>query len=368
VAGFEYYLPAERIALWPAAERDASRLLVVERHGSGLEHRLFRDLPSLLDPGDLLVLNDSRVFPARLRGQRSNGARIELLLTERLDAAEGGSPPSPSRPPGGGAGGERWAVLARASGKIRPGETWSLGPGLEAEVLGRLEDERLEVVLRSDSPVLELAEERGETPLPPYIRRPVDPAVDPQRYQTVYARRRGSCAAPTAGLHFTPALLDTLRTRGVRTASLTLHVGWATFRPRRPGEPVAPRVPPEPFDLPEATARAIDEARRRGGRVVAVGTTCARVLEERATEGGRVRPGSGRCALTIVPGHRFRVVEALLTNFHLPGTSLLMLVAAFAGDASARAAYAGALSGGYRFYSYGDAMLVRAPGRGARAL
>jgi len=354
---FDYVLPPERIALYPSAERDASRLLIVERYGSRLEHRVFRDLPSLLEPGDLLVLNDTRVFPARLRGRRPAGGEVEVLLTERLDWS--------SR------GGEIWAVLARAAGKIRPGEEWELGAGLTGRVIGRRADERLEVELRGARPVLDIASERGETPLPPYIRRPVDPAVDPQRYQTVYARSAGSCAAPTAGLHFTPELLEALERRGVRTATLTLHVGWATFRPLRPGDPVPPPVPPEPYDLPEETAAAVRETRRRGGRVIGVGTTSARVLEACMIDPDGPRAGAGACALTIAPGHRFRAIDGLLTNFHLPRTTLLMLVAAFGGEPTLRAAYAEALRDEYRFYSYGDAMLLmgdlQIPGKGCSA-
>ncbi|MEE9218781.1 MAG: tRNA preQ1(34) S-adenosylmethionine ribosyltransferase-isomerase QueA [Acidobacteriota bacterium] len=346
VASLDYTLPEERIALWPARERDASRLLVVERHGAGLRHRRFGDLLHLLEPGDLLILNDSRVFPARLRGRRDDARAVEVLLTERLDGI------------GSRAGTERWAVLARTAGRVRAGEVWSLGPGLTCEVMRRLEDGRLEVRLHCAGAVLEAAARHGETPLPPYIRRPVDPATDPHRYQTVYAGPLGSCAAPTAGLHFTPALLSALRSRGVRIASLTLHVGWATFRPLREEEPWPPPVPPESFVLSEATAEAVAAARRGGGRVVAVGTTSARVLEERATAARQVRAGSGRCGLMIQPGHRFRVVDALLTNFHLPRTSLLLLVGSFAGIGIIRAAYEEALRSGYRFYSYGDAMLI----------
>ncbi len=388
---FDYELPPGRIALHPAAERDASRLLVVERHGRALEHRVFRDLPDLLAPGDLLVLNDSRVFPARLRGERVGGAPVEVLLTERLDLPGQEPPPPEALAPGAAAPAaeaaawaagsaapgaaapaagnsapatERWAVLARLSGRVKPGEVWDLGPGLSARVVVRLPDKRLEVEMRGRRPVLEMAEERGETPLPPYIKRALEPALDTERYQTVYARHTGSCAAPTAGLHFTPRLLEALRARGIRAARLTLHVGWATFRPLRPEDPLPPPVPPEPYTLPQETVAAVEETRARGGRVVAVGTTSARVLEACAAAPQGLRAGSGRCALTILPGHRFQAVDALLTNFHLPRTTLLMLVAAFAGESACRAAYEEALRAGYRFYSYGDAMLILS-GRGA---
>lgn len=342
----EYALPRERIALWPAAERDASRLLEVERHGSSLRHHRFRDLSRLLEAGDLLVLNDSRVFPARLRGRRPGERPVEVLLTEPLDSG----PPPPS--------GERWAVLARVSARLRAGEIWRFNGGLEAEVIGRRQDERLEMRFRGPAPVLELAYRIGETPLPPYIRRAVDPEVDPRRYQTVYADPVGSCAAPTAGLHFTPELLSRLAAGGVRIARLTLHVGWATFRPLRETEEASPQVPPEPYVLPEATAEAVAAARQRGGRVVAVGTTCARVLEAQACGDGQVRPGRGTCGLTIREGHEFRVVDVLLTNFHLPRTTLLTLVGAFAGGSTTAGAYRAAVAADYRFYSYGDAMLI----------
>ncbi|MCZ6777374.1 MAG: tRNA preQ1(34) S-adenosylmethionine ribosyltransferase-isomerase QueA [Acidobacteria bacterium] len=346
--GLDYELPEERIALWPAPKRDGSRLLEVERHGTRLGNYRFSDLPRLLRKGDLVVLNDSRVFPARLRGTRAGGRPVEVLLTESLSSTDTSN------------GGECWAVLARGSGRLRAGEEWSFAAGLRAVVIRRREDERLEVRFDGPTTVLEAAASIGETPLPPYIRRAVEPDVDPHRYQTVYADPVGSCAAPTAGLHFTRELLGRMEKEGVRIARLTLHVGWATFRPLREGDSMPPRLPPEPYVLPETTANAVAAARRRGGRVIAVGTTCARVLEARATDAGEVRGGRGSCGLTITPGHRFRVVDALLTNFHLPRTTLLVLVSAFAGVSTTLAAYRTAVASGYRFYSYGDAMLIQA--------
>jgi len=354
--GLDYELPAARIALWPAPERDGSRLLEVERHGKRLGHYRFRDLPRLVRKGDLLVLNDSRVFPARLRGTRRGGRPVEVLLTELLPSTDPSS------------GGECWAVLARGSGRLREGEAWSFAGGLTAEVIRRREDERLEVRFHGPATVLEAAASIGETPLPPYIRRAIEPELDPHRYQTVYADPVGSCAAPTAGLHFTPELLDRLQKDGVQLARLTLHVGWATFRPLREGDSMPPRLPPEPYVLPEATAKAVAATRCRGGRVIAVGTTCARVLEARATDAGEVRAGRGSCGLTITAGHSFRAVDALLTNFHLPRTTLLALVSAFTGVSTTLAAYRTALASGYRFYSYGDAMLIQAGREGADAL
>ena len=347
VSDLDYELPPERIALWPAPERDGSRLLEVERHGRRLRHHRFSDLPRLLRKGDLVVLNDSRVFPARLRGTRTGGRPVEVLLTELLASTD------PSD------GGESWAVLARGSGRLREGDEWSFAGGLTAQVIHRRKDERLEVRFHGPTTVMEAAAIIGETPLPPYIRRAVEPRVDPHRYQTVYADPVGSCAAPTAGLHFTPELLGRVEKEGVQIARLTLHVGWATFRPLREGESMPPRLPPEPYVLPEATANAVAAARRRGGRVIAVGTTCARVLEARATGAGEVRAGRGSCGLTITAGHLFRTVDALLTNFHLPRTTLLALVGAFAGASTTLAAYRTALASGYRFYSYGDAMLIQ---------
>ncbi len=341
VADFDFELPEASVAQEPVEPRDASRLLVAGREGAP-HHRAFSDLPELLTPDDLVVVNDTRVLPARFDARRPTGGRVGLLLVEP-------------------AGDDDWWCLLRASRKPGEGERLEVGEGLAVEVVGR-DAERFRVRLHApDGRPLERLERIGRMPLPPYIRRADgDPREtrDRERYQTVYARQPGAIAAPTAGLHFTPALFDALARRGVRTARLTLHVGLGTFRPVRVERVEDHRMHAERFDLPEETARAIDETRRRNGRVVAVGTTVVRTLEHRAGDDGRVAPGAGTCALFIAPGFRFRAVDAMITNFHLPRSTLLMLVSAFAGRERVLDLYRVALDAGYRFYSYGDAMFL----------
>jgi S-adenosylmethionine:tRNA ribosyltransferase-isomerase len=337
----EYDLPGERIAQEPLAERDAARLLCLARHGSALQHRRVRDLPELLAPS-LIVLNDTRVLPARLCGRKPTGGRVELLLVERVS---------------GGGTCERWLALARGKG-LRPGTRAEFGAGeLSAELCGRAES-CFEVELRAEAGVAQALARIGEVPLPPYIHRAPD-ARDRTRYQTVYAAHDGAVAAPTAGLHLSERLLAELRARGHRVASLTLHVGPGTFAPLRSAELAAHRMHPEHYAVPEATAQALREARAEGRPVLAVGTTVVRALEAAADASGTVRAGRGTTSLFIYPPYRFRVVEALMTNFHLPRSTLLALVMAFAGVESVRGAYRAALDEGYRFYSYGDAMLIR---------
>jgi S-adenosylmethionine:tRNA ribosyltransferase-isomerase len=355
VSDFDYELPAELIAQEPAAQRTDSRLLVLDRETGAVRHRQIRQLPELLEPGDLLVLNDARVFPARLEGRKATGGRVEVLLATRRD--EGG--PRASE--------QEWEVLLGGSRPPRAGGRVSFAPGFSAELLEEAEGDRpARVLLRSRGPVDEAVDRWGRIPLPPYIRRaPGDPrdAMDRERYQTVFAARRGAAAAPTAGLHFTASLLDSLRNRGIETAFLTLEVSLGTFRPVSADRVEDHRLHPERFRIGEAIAGAVLAARERGGRVVAVGTTVVRALEQ-AAAGGRIRAGRGWCDLFIVPGYRFHVVDALLTNFHLPRSTLLMLVSALAGRVPVLAAYAEAVRQRYRFYSYGDAMLVL-PARGA---
>lgn len=348
VRDFDYSLPADRIAQEPAA-RGEGRLLVLDAEGAG-RHRKVPDLRGLLHPGDLLVVNDTRVIPARIFGRRiteggGEGARVELLLVERIGDSPEATP--------------EWEVLAKPGRKTRPGTRLRFegGPegGLTAEVLAKLGDGRHRV--RFSEPVEPRLERLGHVPLPPYIKRP-DRAEDRERYQTVFAERPGAVAAPTAGLHFTPELLDRLEARGVPVARVTLHVGVGTFKPVT-AELVHEHVMDEErYEVPEATAAAVREARRRRGRVVAAGTTVVRTLETAARDDGTVEPGAGRTGLFIYPGFRFRAVDALLTNFHLPRSSLLMLVSAFAGRERVLAAYREAIDAGYRFYSYGDAMLA----------
>ena len=355
VADFEYHLPEALIAQEPLARRDASRLMVLARDGSPPSHRRFSDLPDLLRPGDLLVLNDTRVLPARLMGRRivtgapGASAKVEALLVEKVGQAP--------------RGGERWRAMLKGSG--RPGDTVQFGEAVQGRIEGRDVDGLTRIDLTGPGDLAAALERAGRMPTPPYIRRRRDPAgedaqesVDRDRYQTVYAREPGALAAPTAGLHFTPELLAQARARGVEVEALTLHVGLGTFLPVRSELVEEHRLHPEPFIVPEAVAKGVERARGKGGRVVAVGTTVARALEASAGPGGEVRASAGWCELFIVPGYRFRVVDSLVTNFHLPRSTLLMLVSALAGRERILGAYAEAVRLGYRFYSYGDAMLL----------
>ena len=337
---YDYALPAERIAQEPTRERDGARLLVVERRGDARRHHVVRDLPTLLAPGDLLVANATRVLPARLRGHKSTGGRAEALIL------------------GAGAAPGSWRAMLRTGKRQRAGTKLRFERGAlarDAELLEVGADGEVTLAFADGASPYDV----GEPPLPPYIARPEPRAADVARYQTVFAREPGSVAAPTAGLHLSEALLGALDGRGIARAEVVLHVGAGTFRPVTSEALRARRLHAEPFSLPEATAEAIRATRARGGRVVAVGTTTARVLESRARDDGTVTPGTGETELFLAPGDRFRVVDALLTNFHLPRSSLLLLVAAFAGRERVLAAYADALAAGYRFYSYGDAMLLR---------
>jgi S-adenosylmethionine:tRNA ribosyltransferase-isomerase len=334
---YDFSLPPERIAQQPLAERDAARLLVLDRAAGERHHHEIRDLPGLLRPGDLLVANATRVRPARLRGYKASGGAAEALLL------------APAARPG------EWRALVKARA-LRVGSKLVFRKGsdsLEAEVSALADHGEVTLAFAPERSPFEL----GETPLPPYIRRPQARPEDVERYQTVFARVPGAVAAPTAGLHLTRPLLADLAAKGVGFAELVLHVGPGTFRPLRDADLAAGRLHSEAFELSEETAAAVARTRDEGGRVVAVGTTSARVLEARAN-GGRVEPGSGETDLFLRPGHRFQVVDALLTNFHLPRSSLLLLVAAFAGREPILAAYQEAIAAGYRFYSYGDAMLI----------
>jgi S-adenosylmethionine:tRNA ribosyltransferase-isomerase len=341
IAAFDYPLPPEAIAQSPAASRDASRLLVIDRRGGRLRDHIFRELPQLLRPGDCLVVNNSRVIPARVLARDDAGRPVELLFLE------------PERD-------GRWRALVRPGRRCRPGTVLTAGgeAGARVIVVGVTADGS-RVVECPDESIADVLAAHGLPPLPPYVGRHRKPAAeDWERYQTVYARPPGSVAAPTAGLHFTPALLDDLRRRGIEVQELTLHVGPATFRPIRTRQVEAHALPPERVVVPPAVAGAVNAARAAGRRVVAVGTTTARALEGTADAAGRVAPRQGSVDLYITPGYRFRVVEVLLTNFHLPRSSLLVLVAAFAGRELILAAYRHALDTGYRFYSYGDATLI----------
>lgn len=340
---YDYELPPEAIAQVPAARRDEARLLVFERAAGERRHLHVRDLPEVLRPGDLLVFNDTRVVPARLRGVSDTGAKVEVLLLRATDSGN-------------------WLAMAKPAKRLKPGRriAWSAGDGGEASgfsatVVG---GEGGQVELCFDGNLDEILQRCGELPLPPYIHR--GPGTDPadrERYQTVYARNPGAIAAPTAGLHFTPELLERLAAMGVEQAWLTLHVGPGTFQPVREGDVREHRMEAEWAEIPQATADAIARARREGRRVIAAGTTTTRALESRAAEGG-VAAGAGWAGGFILPGHRFQVIDGLLTNFHLPKSTLLMLVAALAGREPILDLYRDAVARGYRFYSYGDATLI----------
>jgi S-adenosylmethionine:tRNA ribosyltransferase-isomerase len=347
---YAYALPDALIAQHPAAERDRSRLMVLDRAGGGLAHRHFHELPEILDPGDLLVLNDTRVVPARLTGRKVSGGRVEVLLLDfagaRERAAETGRFES--------------LCLVRASRRPRPGERLHFAASLTAEVLGE-EGHGLRLRFSAEGDAAEALLRQGQMPLPPYIRRDdprSSPCDDERAYQTVYAARAGAVAAPTAGLHFSRDLLERLARRGVRTATITLHVGYGTFLPVRVQDIREHRMHAEHFRIPSEAAAAVNAARREGRRVIAVGTTCVRSLEFAAAPDGRLTAAEGANDLFIYPGYRFRVVDAMITNFHLPRSTLLMLAAAFAGRETILAAYGDAVARGYRFFSYGDAMLI----------
>jgi S-adenosylmethionine:tRNA ribosyltransferase-isomerase len=337
---FDYPLADDLIAQRPLAKRDASRLLIVRRATADIEDGAFTDIASLLSPGDVLVLNDTRVFPARLLGHKPTGAAAEVLLIEPLDA-----------------GRERWRALVRPGGKLKPGRTVVVGEQLQVEVEDSTDGGARIVRLVSSLPVDEALTLYGRVPLPPYIRRE-DDEDDRARYQTVYARASGSVAAPTAGLHFSDTVLDQIGGRGVDIARVTLHVGPGTFRPVEVEDPAEHSLHAEWYRVTPEAAETINRGRARGAAVWAVGTTAVRTLEATADAGGAIEPGEGTTDLFIRPGHRFRSVDRLLTNFHLPRSTLLMLVAAFAGHGLTMAAYRHALEQRYRFYSYGDAMAV----------
>ena len=336
---FYFELPKELIAQTPLPQRDASRLMVLERGSGAVAHRHFYDLPEYLRPGDCLVMNDSRVLPARLLGQRvpGGGACELLLLNDR--------------------GGDLWECLARPGKKIRPGAEMSFGGGLLRA--------RVEAVARGGNRIvrfdyagvfLEVLERLGEMPLPPYIREKLE---DRERYQTVYSRAPGSAAAPTAGLHFTPELLEQIAAKGVKLCYVTLHVGLGTFRPVKEEDPLQHEMHAEYCAVSEQAARTITETRRAGGRIVAVGTTSCRTLESFSDASGCFDGArSGWTDIYIYPGYSFKCVDALVTNFHLPESTLIMLVSAFAGREHVLEAYRTAVGEGYRFFSFGDAMLV----------
>ncbi|HEY8054510.1 MAG TPA: tRNA preQ1(34) S-adenosylmethionine ribosyltransferase-isomerase QueA, partial [Terriglobales bacterium] len=339
LSDFDYPLPAERIAQAPLPERDAARMLRLGRHSGAIEDHQFRELPDLLSPGDLLVANESRVFPARLLGEREGGGAVEALLLAEVAPLE-------------------WQALVRPGAKVRPGSRLRFDPGLEAEVVaeGERGERRLRFAGVSDLPAW--IERHGHVPLPPYIRRP-DEALDRERYQTVYAHPSGSAAAPTAGLHFTPRVLARLQERGIAWTTVCLHVGLGTFQPVTSELIEEHPMHTERYSVTAGAAAELNRARAAGGKIVAVGTTAARVLETVAPgPGGEFVETQGATSIYLYPGREFRAVDALLTNFHAPRTTLLIMIAAFAGLDHVRHAYQHALDHGYRFLSYGDCMLI----------
>jgi S-adenosylmethionine:tRNA ribosyltransferase-isomerase len=353
VRDFAFDLPQELIAQEPASDPSTARLLVMSRTSGALHHALVADLPRFLEPGDLLVVNDTRVLPARLLGRRvPSGGRVECLLIRRVPDDDIPKPPHA----------ECWDALMHPGQKLKPGARVEFegAKTLHGEVLERRFFGRRVVRLWTEhgESVAAALDAIGHVPLPPYIARE-DRPLDRERYQTIFARAPGSVAAPTAGLHFSAPLLAVLAARGIELARITLHVGYGTFQPVRVENVEAHRLDPEPYEITDDAAQAVNRALDAGRRVVAVGTTTTRTLEAAAQRhGGRLAPGRGETGLFIYPGFSFQVVRALLTNFHLPQSSLLMLVSAFAGREAVLAAYGEAVAARYRFYSYGDAMLI----------
>lgn len=348
ISEFDFELPPDLIAQEPLETRDASRMLVVDRKIQSFRDSSFRDFPSFFEPGDVVVLNNTRVFPARLIGHRlvkgERGAQVEAFLVKKTSAS-----------------GNEWEVLAKPGRALREGSTVEFGGGrLRGIVTGIIEEGRRLIRFESDEEFEQIVDEIGNTPLPPYIKREQSGGhrLDEARYQTVFAKRRGAIAAPTAGLHFTPRIFDELRARGVQIVEITHHVGYATFQPVRVEQVEQHRIAAEHYEIGQVAAGALNAAKLSGKRIVSVGTTSVRALESSSNEDGTIRAESRETELYIYPGFRFRSIGALLTNFHLPQSSLLMLVSAFAGKELILGAYRHAVEQRYRFYSYGDCMLV----------
>ena len=336
---FDYHLPEELIAQHPLMQRDASKLLVYDRKSGAVEHRVFHDVLEYLRPGDALVLNDTRVIPARILGNKAGtGGKIEFLLLNRVV-------------------GDIWEALSKPAKRAAPGTVFEFGGGrVRAEVLEALPEGMRRIRLLYDGVFEEALDAIGTMPLPPYIHERLN---DPERYQTVYARERGSAAAPTAGLHFTPELLKEIEARGIRVVRVLLHVGLGTFRPVAVEDVSEHKMHSEYYEITPVAANTINAARAAGGRVVAVGTTSARTLETAVGEDGVVRAGTGWTDIFITPGYRFRAVDRLITNFHLPRSTLLMMVSAFAGSREEMLrVYGIAVNERYRFFSFGDAMMI----------
>ena len=338
-ADFYYDLPQELIAQDPLEDRSSSRLMVLDRKSGEVSHHVFREIGDFLNPGDCLVLNNTKVIPARLYGKRSEtGAAVEILLLRRMEN-------------------DVWEALVRPGRKLRTGARVTFGDGiLEAEIVDVVEDGNRLVHFQYEGIFEEILDRLGQMPLPPYITHELK---DKNRYQTVYAKYDGSAAAPTAGLHFTPQLLEDLRSKGVDIAEVTLHVGLGTFRPVKVEDVTQHHMHSEFYRIDEKTADQINRAKKNGGRIICVGTTSCRTLETAADENGILHAGSGWTDIFIYPGYRFKILDALITNFHLPESTLLMLVSALAGKENIMAAYAQAVKERYRFFSFGDAMFIQ---------
>jgi S-adenosylmethionine:tRNA ribosyltransferase-isomerase len=336
---FDYYLPLSQVAQYPSPQRGESSLMILHRQTGVTDHQAFKDITKYLRPGDLLVMNNTRVLPARLIGKKETGGRIEMLLIPSSNGTKG-----------------TWKTLIKGAGRIKPGARIRFEPEFQAEI-EEMKDGKGRVTFSYQGEVTELLQKIGHVPLPPYIKRGDEP-LDRERYQTVFAERDGSIAAPTAGLHFTHALLQSLREDGVRTTMITLHIGIGTFTPVKSRDIEDHAMEPEWIEISEETAAEINATKARGGRVISVGTTTTRALESFCDGNERVKSGKGMSSLFIYPPYRFRVIDGLVTNFHLPKSTLIMLVSAFAGKDFLMRAYQEAVNKQYRFYSYGDAMLI----------
>jgi S-adenosylmethionine:tRNA ribosyltransferase-isomerase len=336
---FDYTLPKSLIAQYPSPKRGDSCLMILHRRSGTIEHRIFRDISNYLNPGDLLVMNNSRVLPARLIGRKESGGRVEMLLIPSRNGIRG-----------------KWEVLMKGSGKMKPGNRIQFGQDIYGEVK-EVKKGKGTIYFSSLEEVIHILQKIGHIPLPPYIKREDEP-LDRDRYQTVFAVRDGSIAAPTAGLHFTRSLLKSLKDHGVNITWITLHIGIGTFAPVKVNNVEDHRMETEWVEIPEEVAREIEETKARGRKVIAVGTTTTRALESFSDAEGRVKAGKNFSSLFIYPPYRFRVIDGLVTNFHLPKSTLIMLASAFAGKDSLMKAYTEAIDRKYRFYSYGDAMLI----------
>jgi S-adenosylmethionine:tRNA ribosyltransferase-isomerase len=340
ISEFDFELPEELIAQSPLARRDESRMILLDRSQRTFSDKMFCDLPEILGTNDVVVLNNTKVFPARLFGRKETGASIEIFLLHEESE-------------------NIWQILARPSKRLEPGTRIYFDENLSALVLRKQERGTCDIQFETKDALWETIERIGKTPLPPYIKQDENRKDrDRERYQTIYAKKRGAVAAPTAGLHFTPEILSAINSRGAKIVEVTLHVGYGTFEPVRVEETSEHRVAPEAFEIDECAASTLNSARKNGQRIIAVGTTTARALESVVSQDGEIRAGKGSANITVLPGYRFKFVDALLTNFHLPKSSLLFLVSAFAGHDFVMRAYKHAIDRRYRFYSYGDCMLI----------